>query len=397
MLGASEARRVALAAQGFGSPHPQVVGMRQLQQVVGRVAQLQIDSVNVAVRAHEMPLFARLGPYDLGLLTRASGTNPRRVFEYWGHAACLIDVALQPALRHRMAAQVDRPWPDVLRIRSDHPHLFDEVRHLVERSGPVTARQVTHPDSRTAGSWWNWSDAKHVLEWLFATGELTVAGRNSQFERLYDTPQRVLPVAVHAASTPDVDEAEVILVRRAAAALGIASASCLADYFRMSTAATARAISHLVAAGELIETGVRGWQRPTYLWHQARVPRRLTVDALVSPFDSLVFERRRLLELFGVHYRIELYTPSAQRRYGYYVYLFVMDDTVAARVDLKADRSRGVLLVQSAWLEPGSPEAETACRLSGTLASMAAWLGLSGVDVMDAGTLAPALLAGARS
>lgn len=143
MLGASEARRVALAAQGFGSPHPQVVGMRQLQQVVGRVAQLQIDSVNVAVRAHEMPLFARLGPYDLGLLTRASGTNPRRVFEYWGHAACLIDVTLQPALRHRMAAQVDRPWPDVLRIRSDHPHLFDEVRHLVERSGPVTARQVT--------------------------------------------------------------------------------------------------------------------------------------------------------------------------------------------------------------------------------------------------------------
>lgn len=367
--------------------------MRQLQHVITTVAQLQIDSVNVAVRAHAMPVFARKGPYTLDLLERAAGQSPRRLFEYWGHAASLIDVGLQPALRHRMADQASRPWRDVQRIRADHPGLFDDVLALVERSGPVTARQVEHPDSRTAGSWWNWSDAKFVLEWLFATGAVTVSGRNTQFERLYELPQRALPVTVWNAPTPDQAEAQVILVRRAAAALGIATVRCLADYFRMSAAAAATATARLLATGELIETAVRGWDRPTYLWHEARVPRRLHVNALVSPFDSLVFERQRLLDLFGVHYRIELYTPAARRRYGYYVYLFVMDDAIAARVDLKADRSRGVLVVQSAWLEPGCPHVETAARLGATLSSMAEWLGLGGVQVMDVGTLAAALLA----
>ncbi len=357
------------------------------------MAQLQIDSVNVAVRAHALPIFSRLGPYGLDLLERAAGRSPRRLFEYWGHAASLIDVGLQPALRHRMVAQAARPWRDVQRIRADHPGLFDEVLALVERAGPVTARQVEHPDSRTAGSWWNWSDAKYVLEWLFATGEVTVSGRNPQFERLYELPQRAIPAAVLKAPTPDQSEAELILVRRAAAALGVATVRCLADYFRMSSAAAAAATARLLATGELIETAVRGWDRPTYLWHEARVPRRLHVNALVSPFDSLVFERQRLLDLFGVHYRIELYTPAAQRRYGYYVYLFVMDELIAARVDLKADRGRGVLLVQSAWLEPGCPVAETAARLSDTLTSMAEWLGLGGVQVMGVGTLAAALMA----
>ncbi|MGB7963784.1 MAG: crosslink repair DNA glycosylase YcaQ family protein [Propionicimonas sp.] len=371
------------------------MGIRQLQQVVATVAQLQIDSVNVAVRAHAMPIFSRMGPYGLDLLERAAGRSPRRLFEYWGHAASLIDVGLQPALRHRMAAQAGRPWRDVERIRADHPGLFDDVLALIERSGPVTARQVEHPDGRTAGSWWNWSDAKYVLEWLFATGEVTVSGRNTQFERLYELPQRTLPAAVWNQPTPNQAEAELILVRRAAAALGIASVRCLADYFRMSVAAAGAAIARLLATGELIETPVRGWDRPTYLWHGARVPRRLHVNALVSPFDSLVFERRRLLDLFGVSYRIELYTPAAQRRYGYYVYLFVMDDAIAARVDLKAARGRGLLLVQSAWLEPGCPRAETAARLNATLTSMAQWLGLGGVQVMGVGTLAAALLASA--
>ncbi|MEA4944690.1 MAG: crosslink repair DNA glycosylase YcaQ family protein [Propionicimonas sp.] len=385
---------MALAAQGFGVAAPSVVGPRQLQRVVDQIGQVQIDSVNVAVRAHYMPLFARLGPYDTALLDRAAGRAPRRLFEYWGHAASLIDVGLQPALRFRMAAHGrGEPWPAIQKIRVQHPHLEQQVLDLVGERGPLTARQIEHPEDRVRAPWWNWSQAKHVLEWLFATGELTAAGRNAQFERLYDLPGRVLPAAVAAAPTPDDAEAARILVRRAAAALGIATDRCLADYFRLSLDRARSAIADLADAGELIETPVRGWGRRSYLWHQARLPRRLTVDALVSPFDSLVFERSRLADLFGVDYRIEIYTPAAQRVYGYYVYLFVTDERVAARVDLKADRQAGALLVQASWLEPGAPEAETAGRLAQTLRSMADWLGLTDVLVRPVGTLAAPLAA----
>ena len=360
--------------------------------MVDRVGQLQIDSVNVAVRAHYMPLFARLGPYDRALLERAAGRSPRRLFEYWGHAASLIDVRLQPALRPAMRRRaLAEPWSQIQAIRAEHPGLEQQVLDFVAGNGPVTSREVEHPEERRRAPWWNWSQAKHVLEWLFLIGEVTSAGRNSQFERRYDLPERVLPAQVLAAPTPEPEEAARVLIRSAAAALGIATDRCLADYFRMSLAVTQRAIAELTDAGELIEVPVRGWGRRSYLWHQARLPRRLTVNALVSPFDSLVFERQRLLDLFGVDYRIEIYTPAAKRRYGYYVYLFVTDDTIAARVDLKADRAAGALLVQASWLEPGAPEAETAVRLAGTLRSMASWLGLDGVAVAPVGNLHRAL------
>jgi uncharacterized protein YcaQ len=386
-----QARRIALAAQGFGSSSGTTVGMRQLQRVLGRLGQFQIDSVNVAVRAHYMPLFSRLGPYDRALLDRAGNAAPRRVYEFWGHAACLLDVELQPALRFRMDDHRRRQDGWSQRLLAEHPGLVEKVYTQVAERGPLTARQVEHDEQRTSGSWWNWSAVKHACEWLFWVGDLTSAGRNGQFERRYDLPERVLPRAVLAAPTPPEEQARLTLARRAASALGIFTPAWLAEYFYTDRARTAAALAALVASGEAEPVTVRGWSEPAYLWAAAARPRRIVADALVAPFDPLVFDRRRLLEVFGTHYRIGLYTPKEQRVHGYYVYLFVMDAAIAARVDLKADRAAGVLLVQSAWLEEGCAEAGTAARLAAELRRMAEWLGLSDVRAMPRGDLAAAL------
>lgn len=365
--------------------------MRQLQRVLDRTAQFQIDSVNVCVRAHYVPLFARLGPYDRGLLDRAGNAAPRRVFEFWGHAASLIDVDLQPALRFRMAEHAHRPWQAMDRIRREQPGLLEKVMAQVAERGPLTAREVEHEQERTPGGWWNWSDVKSALEWLFYIGELTSAGRNTQFERRYDLPSRVLPARIIAAPTPTEEEARLLLARRAAAALGVFTPAWLAEYFYTDRARTTAALDRLVASGEVEPVVVKGWKDPAYLWADAARPRRIEGDALVAPFDSLVFDRARLLQVFGTHYRIGLYTPRAERVHGYYVYLFLSGDRIAARVDLKADRRASALLVQSSWLEEDAPEAETAARLAAELGRMAEWLQLADVVVSDHGTLAASL------
>ena len=397
-LTAAQARRAVLVAQGFGAA---AAGwgasrptLRQVQGVIDRVGHFQIDTVNVAVRAQYMPLFARLGPYDRGLLDRAAGVAPRRLFEGWVRGAVShLDIDLYPAFRHRMAEQADRPWQWLHRINAEHPDLLDKIRDQVARHGPLTARQIEHPDDREPGAWWNWSDAKTGLEWLLNVGELTVAGRNSQFERLYDFPHRVIPAPVLARGDLDVAAATRVLVARSAAALGVATERDLAGYFRLDAARARQAVAELVGAGQLEQVGVQGWRRPAFRWHRARLPRRLTVDALISPFDSLASDRDRLLQTFGVDYRIEIYVPAAKRVWGYYVYLFVMDDQITARVDLKADRQAGALLVQAAWLEPGAAPDQTAARLAGALRSMADWLELTDVVVRPKGTLADALAA----
>lgn len=366
--------------------------MRDVQAVISRLGQFQIDSINVVRRAHYLPLYSRLGPYDTALLDRASHRAPRRLYEYWGHAASLIDVRLQPQLRFRMRDGFRDVWSGVERAARENPNLVDWVRDQVADRGPLTAREIEYAEDRNKTHWgWNWSTVKTVLEWLFYCGDVTSARRNGQFERVYDLPERVFPAAVLAVPDPSPEDSVRELVRHAATALGVATEFCLRDYFRTNASMTRQAVAELVDAGELLPVRIEGWDKQHYLWHQARVPRRVDARALLSPFDSMIFERARLERLFDFFYRIEIYVPEPKRQYGYYVYPFLLGERFAARVDLKADRAADRLRVNSAWLEPAEDPTEVAVELAAELRTMADWLGLSTVAVSGRGDLAEPL------
>jgi uncharacterized protein YcaQ len=386
-----QARRIALAAQGFTRPRVGLTGdvaARHVARVIDRLGFFQIDSVNVLQRAHYMPLFSRLGPYDVELLHRASGRSPRRLFEYWAHEAALVDVRLWPAFRFRMDTAATRSWGGPRRIGRDQPELVARVLDEVRRRGPLTAREIEHDVPRQTGHWgWNWSEVKMALEYLFFQGEVTAARRNAAFERVYDVPERVIPRAQLEASPLDAAEAHRVLVSHAAAALGVGTAQCLRDYFRMDPAPTKAAIADLVESGELLPATIAGWNRPAYLHRDAVQPRKVSARALLSPFDPLVFERTRAEKLFGFRYRIEIYVPADQRVHGYYVLPFLLGDRLVARVDLKADRQAGVLVVHGAWAESHAP-AHTAAELAAELRLMAGWLGLGDVVPPAKGDLA---------
>jgi uncharacterized protein YcaQ len=378
-LSAAQARRVALAAQGFASARnggrPDGWGLRR---VLSHVGLIQIDSVNVLQRAHYLPLFARLGPYPLDLLDDASSRAPRRLFEYWGHEASLIPVGLQPFLRWRMERAVADAWGGMRRVAEERPELLEQLVAVVRETGPVPASALTHLEERgPRGTWWDWSDVKRGLEFLFWSGRLTSARRRG-FERHYDLPERVLPKAVVDTPTPPVEEAMRELLRVAARSLGVAAETDLRDYFRLPAAEAKLRVPELVESGELIPVTVEGWRPQAYLWHEASIPRAIDARALVGPFDSLIWERPRVERLFGMRYRIEIYVPRPQRVHGYYVLPFLLGDRLVARVDLKADRQAGLLRVQAEHLEPGAPP-ETHEALAAELGLMAGWLGLEGV------------------
>lgn len=388
-----QARRVALASQGFGADRSAPVTRARVAGELRRIGQFQIDSVSVLARAHLLPVFSRRGCYDRDLVGSLTA-GPVRAYEYWGHEASLLDIELYPAMRWRMDAHREHMWGSLRAIIRDRPDLVDRVREEIVTSPlGLTARQILVEENRSGGGWWQWSAVKTAAEYLFRTGGVAIAGRTASFERVYADPARVIPARVRLAEMPPVDVAQTDLVRTAARALGIATSRCLGDYFRMSRVATAAAVDRLVATGELVPVTVAGWSDDAYLWHAAPRPRARGLTALVSPFDSLVFERTRLQGLFGTDYRLEIYTPAAKRRHGYYVYLVLMDDGFAARVDLKADRAAGLLIVRAAWHETDHParQSEIASRLAGELDLAARWLGLGAILVEDRGDLAQAL------
>ncbi len=365
---------------------PQAVGAAQLRKGVEQLGVLQIDSVNILVRAQYLPLFSRLGSYEPALLDALIAAKPRRFFEYWGHEASLLPIDCQPLLRWRMARALRGKgvWRRLEPFSREKRGEADALLARIETEGPLAASDVA--DSKASKGMWAWSAAKQALEWLFWAGLVAATHRRGSFERVYDLPERVLPRAILQLPTPSGVDARRALLARSARALGVATADDLRDYYRIPTADARLPIEQLVEQGILIPVGVRGWRQQAYLHKDARPGRRLEGSALLSPFDPLIWSRPRTERVFGFRYRLEIYTPASKREHGYYVLPFLMDGALVARVDLKADRRAGALVVQRAHVESGAPKS-TAERLIDELRLMASWLGLSSLALAPAAGL----------
>lgn len=391
-ISAASARRLALAAQGFGIPRPSTVGTRQLNLFMERLGVLQIDSVNVFERSHYLPAFARLGAYDKTLLDRLTLKPKAPYLEYWAHVATFVPRDDWPLWKWRMARMRDRYGKPGSWV-AEHPQMIAFVLDELRTHGPMAASEIEHDENVRRGPWWGLSDIKEALEYLFLFGDVVTAGRKG-FERLYALPEHVLPSELRDAEVP-IDDAQRELVRRALRSHGIGTAKDIADYYRLYVATATRLLDELVAAGEAERVRVDGWKGSAYLPARVRIPRRIETAALLSPFDPVVWERDRALRMFEFHYRIEIYTPAAKRVYGYYTMPALVDEAIVGRIDLKNDRQNGVLRVQSAWREPHAP-ADAAERLVPVLRDIAAWQGLDDILIVDRGDLAPSLATALR-
>ncbi|SDT41583.1 hypothetical protein SAMN05216598_5583 [Pseudomonas asplenii] len=379
-----QARRLALAAQGFqGRRSPVVVQPLHVNRLIERLGVVQIDSVNALVRSHYLPLFSRLGNYAADLLDQAAWSQGRRrtLFEYWGHEASLLPMSLYPLMRWRMAraARGEGIYQQMARFGREQQATIRRVLALVEERGALGAGSLSSREEK-AGPWWDWSAEKHALEWLFAAGEVTVAGRRG-FERLYDLPERVIPGAV--LGQPPIDEAEAQrgLLRQAALALGVATEKDLRDYYRLDPADSRARLAELVEAGEIEVCQVQGWRQSAYCPMGIKVPRKVEASALLSPFDSLIWERSRTERLFDFRYRLEIYTPQHKRVYGYYVLPFLHGERIAARVDLRAERAQGRLAVHAVHEEEQGLDEAGMLALATHLRQLADWLGLADIQL----------------
>ncbi|MCU1752977.1 winged helix-turn-helix domain-containing protein [Pseudomonas sp. 6D_7.1_Bac1] len=383
-LSLKQARRLALAAQGFsGRRPPAAIKANQLNRLIERLGILQIDSVNAVVRSHYLPLFSRLGNYSADLLDQAAWSQSRRrtLFEYWGHEASLLPLSMYPLMRWRMqrAAQGEGIYQQLARFGREQQDTIRRVLASVQELGALGAGSLSTRQER-AGPWWDWSAEKHALEWLFAAGEVTVAGRRG-FERLYDLPERVIPESILKQPLLGETEAQRGLLLHAANALGVGTEKDLRDYFRLSLAEGRSGLAELVESGDLRVCEVQGWKQPAYCLSDPKVPRKVEASALLSPFDSLIWERSRTERLFDFRYRLEIYTPPDKRVYGYYVLPFLHNERVAARVDLRAERALGRLAVHAVHEEEQGLDEEGMQALAANLRQMADWLGLEQIQL----------------
>ena len=377
-LSIADARALALAAQGFDTPRPaSKATQRHVNSLISRLGVIQIDSVNVLVRSQELPLFSRLGNHDRNAIPKA--TESQKIFEYWGHEAAHLPVEIHPLFRWKMeAARLGkaRHW-GLTSFYDDNKAFVKRMLKHVETNGPTTARAMsTRTEKRGADkkTWWDWDEAKVGLEYLFLTGQLMSRGRGTDFARIYDTPERVLPRQVLDAPTPTEHDARKQLLIRSAIAQGVATVGDLADYYRQKPAAVKPLIAELIEEGELRTVAVDGWAEKAFVHRSAKLPKQLHATALLSPFDSLVWCRPRIERLFDFHYRIEIYTPKEKRKFGYYVLPFMMNGQMAGRVDLKADRANSKLLVHSVHTEKGIKRATINDALNNELRALATWL-----------------------
>ncbi|HVY03548.1 MAG TPA: crosslink repair DNA glycosylase YcaQ family protein [Caulobacterales bacterium] len=395
-LSLSEARRMALAAQGFGAK-PGAPTARAMKAMVAGLGLVQIDSVNVLARSHYLPAFSRLGAYDRAALDALAWGKRPALFEYWAHEASLLPIESQPLFRWRMAQALNGElgWDSVKRMGRERAAFTGAVKARIAAEGALPA-SAFDMGKKGEGGWWGWSEAKRALEYLFWSGQVTTRTRRTSFERVYDLTERVIPSAVLNAPTPSAADAQRALVEIAARAMGVASRKDLRDYFRLSPTQTDAAIAALEDDGALTAVKVEGWAKPAYVHRTAKLPRRVEARTLLSPFDNLIFHRDRAAALFDAHIRLEIYTPAHKRTHGYYVLPFLMGERIVARVDLKAERKQGALAVIAAHLEDHAAADAVAPALAESLREMAAWLGLARVKIARRGGLAPALAAEAR-
>lgn len=377
-LSIGEARRVALAAQQFldGGSAPR--SGKALAAVVRRLGVVQIDSVNVLVRSHYLPIFSRRGPYRSALLEQAA-YDDRLLFEYWGHEASFLPIESYPLLRWRMddARNGIGTWAGLKRYATTHKELVKGVIDQLRERGPLGASELSDA-GKSRGAWWGWSQGKQIMEWLFWSGAVTTTKRRN-FERIYDLTERVLPESIQQCRVPPRDQAQRELITIGARAMGVATARDLRDYFRLSAKDCTARITELVEEGKLLPVAVEGWKQQGYLHHEAKIPRAskvVDVAALLSPFDSLIWERQRTERLFDFHFRLEIYTPMHKRLHGYYVLPLLLGERIVGRVDLKSERQRGVLQVRGGSVERGIAPGSVVEPLARSLSELAAWLGL---------------------
>ena len=392
-LSISQARRIALAAQGFTDPAPAgQVDRRHLRRVMGRLKLLQLDSVPVVVRTQYLPPFSRLGCYDRALPDRIAYTDDEW-FEAWAHEASLLPVGDEPLLRwqKRRAEQGDT-WKNLAELARSEPDYVAEVLAQVAE-GPLAAGELADPRRRD-GEWWGSRSLGSIaLDWLFRIGAVGIR-RRGNFVKEFDLLERIVPPEVRARPTPTVEDAQRALLERSAEALGVGAAGDLIDYYRLPLREGRARLRELVEAGSLETAEVEGWTEPAYMHPEARLPRSVDTLTVLSPFDPIVWNRARALRLWGFDYRIEIYVPAAKRVYGYYVLPVLHGEQLVARLDIKTDRAGGALRVLGAFAEPDVDHSALVERLRPHLLELARFVGVDDVSYGDRGSLMAALLGG---